>query len=211
MSKEKKPSILVVEDTARVRQAISHLLMKKDYRILNAHDAYQALNIVKVEEVDLILLDVMMPGINGFELCEKLKSDKKTETIPVIFLTAKTKPADIVKGFKVGAVDYIKKPYNTEELLVRVTTHMNFKKTKDREKDILLRLEEAEKEVKFLSGLIPICISCKKIRVDKEYRRKVKEYLETYGEEKLSSSICSDCKKKETPKKKNSYMDIFKF
>ncbi len=209
------PVILVVEDTARVRQAITYVLEKKDYKILNAHDAYQAQSMVKESLPDLLLLDVMMPGLDGYELCKKLKEHPETKNIPVVFLTAKTKPADVLKGFEAGAVDYIKKPYNSDELLARIENHLENKKTKDREKELLEEVEFLNKKIETLSGLIPICIHCKKIRVDKQYRNDVKAYLERYSPEELNKSICGECEKKipsqEKKKKNDDFMEFFRF
>jgi DNA-binding response OmpR family regulator len=83
-----------------------------------------ALSLVEKKRPDLILLDVIMPGIDGFETCEKLKANSFTKDIPVIFLTAKTQVEATVRGFKVGSVDYIAKPFKREEVLSRVQTHL---------------------------------------------------------------------------------------
>ena len=104
-----------------------------------------ALKILKKANPDLILLDVMMPGIDGYDVCREIKADSETKDIPIIFLAAKTGQDDIVKGFKLGAIDYVTKPFQQEELLARVKTQVRLRKTQ-REKEILSqKIAESEK------------------------------------------------------------------
>src|SRR5262249_40496388 len=116
--------ILVVDDTPANIQALAGTLKAKGYQISVATNGRQALEIVGRLRPDLILLDVMMPEMDGFETCRQLKASEATRDIPVIFLTARTETADIVKGFELGAVDYVAKPFNAHELLARVHTHL---------------------------------------------------------------------------------------
>ena len=116
--------ILVVDDTRANIQAISAILKEKGYQISVATNGRQALAVVDRVRPDLILLDVMMPEMDGFETCRQLKAAEKWRQIPVIFLTAKTETADLVQGFELGAVDYVAKPFNAHELLARVNTHL---------------------------------------------------------------------------------------
>jgi adenylate cyclase len=116
--------ILVVDDTPANIQVLAGTLKESGYQISVATSGKQALEIVERVRPDLILLDVMMPEMDGFEACRRLKASEGTRGIPVIFLTAKTEVEDIVKGFEVGAVDYVAKPFNPHELLARVSTHL---------------------------------------------------------------------------------------
>jgi adenylate cyclase len=116
--------ILIVEDTPANIQALSATLKAKGYQISVATNGKQALDALARVQPDLILLDVMMPEMDGFETCRRLKANEAWRQIPVIFLTAKTETADIVQGFELGAVDYVAKPFNAHELLARVTTHL---------------------------------------------------------------------------------------
>lgn len=116
--------ILVVDDTPANIQVLSSTLKDKGYQISAATSGAQALTAVGRLQPDLILLDVMMPEMDGFETCRRLKESELTRDIPVIFLTARTETADIVRGFEAGAVDYVAKPFNTWELLARVNTHL---------------------------------------------------------------------------------------
>jgi adenylate cyclase len=116
--------ILVVDDTPANIQMLSSTLKDKGYQISVATNGRQALEVVARLRPHLILLDVMMPEMDGFETCRRLKESAATNDIPVIFLTARTETTDIVKGFEVGAVDYVAKPFNAHELLARVNTHL---------------------------------------------------------------------------------------
>ena len=119
-----KPKILIVDDTLANLRLLSDALEPHGYEILAAPSGHAALKIVGRVLPDLILLDVMMPGQNGFDVCRELKSEEATREIPVIFITAKAETQNLVQGFRVGAVDYITKPFQEEEVLSRVATHL---------------------------------------------------------------------------------------
>jgi len=116
--------ILVVDDTPANIATLAAILKDKGYQLSVATNGKQALEVVSRVHPDLILLDVMMPEMDGFETCRRLKEAEATKQIPVIFLTARAETADIVKGFELGAVDYVAKPFNAHELLARVNTHL---------------------------------------------------------------------------------------
>ena len=116
--------ILVVDDTPANIQTLAAILKQQGYLISVATNGKQALDVLARVQPDLILLDVMMPEMDGFETCRRIKASESWRHIPVIFLTAKTETTDIVQGFELGAVDYVAKPFNTHELLARVNTHL---------------------------------------------------------------------------------------
>ena len=116
--------ILIVDDTPANIQSLASILKEKGYQISVATNGKQALDALTRVQPDLILLDVMMPEMDGLETCRRLKAAEQWRHIPVIFLTAKTEAADIVQGFELGAVDYVAKPFNPHELLARVHTHL---------------------------------------------------------------------------------------
>jgi two-component system, sensor histidine kinase and response regulator len=124
--RKKKPIILIVDDVPRNIQVLGTLLKKTDCELAVATNGQQALNTVARVKPDLILLDIMMPGMDGFEVCRKLKAGEETKNIPVIFLSAKNEAEDIITGFELGAVDYITKPIVGIELLTRVKNHLAF-------------------------------------------------------------------------------------
>lgn len=134
LTENTKPRVLIVDDIPENIKVISNVLYKNGISISIAKNGIQALKIIEKKLPDLILLDIAMPEMNGYQVCEKLKTDPKTSNIPVIFLTAKIDTEDIVKGFDVGAVDYITKPVKSKELLSRVKTHLDLQaKTKQLE------------------------------------------------------------------------------
>ena len=116
--------ILIVDDTIQNIQVLGTILKEANYQINVAQDGQQALDSIEKVLPDLILLDIMMPVMDGFETCTRLKADEKTQDIPIIFLTAKVEAEDIVRGFELGAVDYVTKPFNAAELFVRVESHL---------------------------------------------------------------------------------------
>jgi CheY-like chemotaxis protein len=191
--KEEKSLVLIVDDIPRNIKVLGDILRTKDCRIAVATSGPQALEIVKKVHPDLILLDVMMPEMDGYAVCKILKESPQTRDIPVIFLTVKIETSDIVKGLEIGAVDYISKPFNSTELLARVHTHLELKKARDREKELIKKLKEALSKVKQLSGLLPICARCKKIRDDKGYWQSVEEFIADHSEAQLSHSLCPKC------------------
>ncbi len=118
MAKEK---ILIVEDEEDIRELVKYNLEREGYTALTAVETgEEALNAVKFSPPDLILLDLMLPGIDGLTVCRKLKNNEKTEHIPIIMLTAKSEEADVVVGLEMGAEDYIVKPFSTKVLLARI-------------------------------------------------------------------------------------------
>jgi len=116
--------ILVVDDTPANIQTVAAILKGQGYQLSVATNGKQALDVLEKIHPDLILLDVMMPELDGFETCQRIKGTEAWRDIPIIFLTAKTETTDLVKGFEMGAVDYVGKPFNAHELLARVNTHL---------------------------------------------------------------------------------------
>jgi len=127
---DESPLILMVDDNLANLQVLVALLEKK-YKTAIAKDGFKALEFAKKKRPDLILLDIMMPDMDGFEVCAKLKESPETRDIPIIFLTAKVETEDVVKGFDLGAVDYVTKPFRRKELLARVKTHVKLKRAED--------------------------------------------------------------------------------
>lgn len=121
---QRRSEVLVVEDTPASLQLLSDLLTGAGYVARRAQDGGMALLSAQLQRPDLILLDVRMPGIDGYEVCRRLKADVRTRDVPVIFLSALREPEDKVRGFQVGAVDYIAKPYQPDEVLARVRAHV---------------------------------------------------------------------------------------
>ncbi|MEH6580201.1 MAG: response regulator [Amphritea sp.] len=134
--------ILIVDDNPKNIQLLGTILMKEGYEINIAQNGLQALDVVARMPPDLILLDVMMPELDGFETCKRLKADAQTRDTPVIFLTAKVETEDIVQGFELGAVDYVTKPFNPAELLSRVSTNLELKAAREKLKELADQLSK---------------------------------------------------------------------
>jgi DNA-binding response OmpR family regulator len=129
------PVILIVDDNPQNLQVLGNLLQKEKYRIEFAVNGEATLEWLKNNRFDLILLDINMPGMNGFEVCKRIRSDKKLNDIPIIFLSAESERESILKGFEVGAQDFVIKPFDSRELLARVKTQLDLKsKTEKLEK-----------------------------------------------------------------------------
>lgn len=116
--------ILIVDDNLKNLQVTARILRDEKFRISLAQDGESALYQLGQQKPDLVLLDIMMPGIDGLEVCRKIKKNEKLKEIPIIFLTAMNQTEDLVEGFIVGGVDYITKPFKREELLIRVKNHL---------------------------------------------------------------------------------------
>lgn len=127
---EETNNILIVDDNPENLKVASNFLIEKGYKIALALNAEDALTVLRRNRIDLILLDIMMPDVDGIELCQKIKKNKRLKEIPIIFLTGKNRIEDLEEGFKVGGVDYITKPFKREILLIRVKSHIDLYKSK---------------------------------------------------------------------------------
>ncbi|HJX70346.1 MAG TPA: response regulator [Bacteroidales bacterium] len=137
-----KPEILIVDNIPGNLNFISDILYNEGFGITVATNGQDAIDITREKHPDLILLDVAMPSMDGYEVCRILKEDDSTREIPVIFLTAKGEYEDILKGFDSGAVDYIPKPFNTSELISRVKTHVELRRQSEELKHLNQILED---------------------------------------------------------------------
>jgi len=132
-----KEKILVVEDEKDIVKMLEYNLKKESFRTAAAYDGEEGLEKALSEHPDLIILDLMLPGMDGLEVCKSLKSKNKTSGIPIIMLTAKAQEADKVVGLELGADDYVTKPFSPRELLARVKAVLRRGREKGEEKDIL--------------------------------------------------------------------------
>jgi len=142
-----KTEILIVDDNQENLRLLTKTLSAEGYTVRSARNGSMALASAQVDPPDLILLDVVMPGLDGYEVCTRLKADERTRDIPVIFVSVKDEPLDIVKGFSVGGVDYIPKPI-TAEVLARVETHLALQRLRKQleAQNIHLQKEIAERK-----------------------------------------------------------------
>lgn len=165
-------TILIVDDEPKNIQLLGNLLEENNYDTEFALSGKEALEWLESKPFDLVLLDIMMPGMDGYAVCREIKSRLTVKHVPVIFLTAKTGTDDIVKGFEVGGSDYVTKPFRVPELLARI---------------------KKEVELKTLRGLIPICANCKSIRDDKGTWNEIEAYVQSHSLALFSHGICPKC------------------
>ena len=178
---------------------LGEVLTSAGYAIRPVKSGPKAISASLSKPPDLILLDIRMPGMNGFETAEHLKSNPQTNALPIIFISALTDVEEKVKAFKAGGVDYINKPFHQEEVLARVETHLSLTRLYRRLKEQNVELQKALVEVKTLRGMIPICANCKKVRDDAGYWNRIEDYIRMNSEAEFSHSICPDCVKKLYP------------
>ncbi len=174
--------VLIVDDNLKNLKILGKTLQENSYVPVAAKNGPQALDFAQRAGPDLILLDVMMPGMDGFEVCRKLKARDDTKNIPIIFLTASTERKDLLKGFEAGGVDFVTKPYDSIELLLRVKSH--------------IELKRAREEIRTLWGILPICCECKNIRDDDGYWHRVETYLNECSDVRFTHGYCPGCAKK---------------
>lgn len=206
-------NILIVDDTPENLRLLAEMLTARGYTIRPATSGTLALSGARARLPDLILLDIHMPGVNGFEVCRRLKAEDATKNVPIIFISALSDTRDKVHAFENGGVDYITKPFQEEEVLARIKTHLKIsrleKKLKtvnhklkqrvEEQSSLNRKLREAMNKVRLLRGLLPICSYCKKIRDDDGYWHQIENYIDAHSEARFSHSICRDCFRKHYP------------
>lgn len=140
-------SILIVDDNLENIQVLGGLIKSEGFSVEFALDGYGALDWIKKKRFDVILLDINMPGMDGYEVCSHIKKDPVNKEIPVIFLTANTGSESLIRGFETGGVDYITKPFIKSELLARLQSQLNIKKAADQIRYYLKEIETKNKRI----------------------------------------------------------------
>lgn len=187
--------ILVAEDSPMDLLIIQTILEEENYELICVENGAEVLNVLESESTlpDLILLDIMMPEMDGYEACEQIKSNPKTEEIPVIFLTGKRGEENEIKGFELGAVDFINKPYHEKVVKIRVKTQLDLRKHVQEINKQNLELKQAFSEIKTLRDLLPMCAKCRKIRDEQGYWKQIETYIVEHTDSKFSHGLCESC------------------
>jgi DNA-binding response OmpR family regulator len=186
--------ILVADDEPVSRRTLQSMLEDWGYSVRVCTDGAVAWGLLqRADAPPLVILDWVMPRMNGLEVCRKLRSVSALCPTYVLLVTAKDQNADLVTGLHAGADDYITKPFNREELRARVQVGERVVELQRRLAERVRELEEALADVKHLSGLLPICAYCKKIRNDQNYWQQVECYVSEHSEAQFSHGICPDC------------------
>jgi len=198
-----KGVILVVDDTPVIRELLFEILSEEGYRVHAAENGELALASVTAGPPELILMDIRIPGMDGFEVLRQLKAHQDSRDIPIILISGNTEMPERVEGLKLGAVDFITKPFQREELLARVHNHMELMRLRvhieERAAELITannKLREALANVRTLSGMLPICACCKQIRDDRGYWTQVETFVSEHSEAVFTSGLCPDCEKK---------------
>lgn len=188
--------VLIVDDVPENLTVLKQMLEEQNYRVRPAINGEIALRAVNSSPPEIILLDIRMPGMDGYEFCRRLKSVESTKSIPVIFISALDELNDKVKAFSLGGVDYITKPLQEEEVIARVRTHLTIRRLQQSLEEKNDNLQKAMGEIKALQGIIPICAWCKNIRDDEGFWKQVEVYFTERSDAMFSHGICPDCKEK---------------
>ena len=187
--------ILVAEDDATARQFLQVILIQWGYEVVLATDGNEAWRLLQEQEISLCIIDWMMPGMDGIELCEKIRSMGRANKY-IILLTAKKQPEDIVAGLEAGADDYMSKPFNRAELQARIKAGSRIIELQQALSSQVQSLQRAIRQIKTLEGILPICMYCHKIRTDKESWQRIEKYLSDHTEVQFSHGLCPECKAK---------------
>ncbi len=177
---ERIPLIMIVDDNVQNQQYLAEICSRNGYDFVMAKDGKQVFSLMEIERPDLVLLDIMMPEMDGYEVCRQLKAGDDTKDIPVIFITAKSDTDEIVEGYKVGGVDFVTKPFNSTILEARVKTHLELKISRDGLKENIQALEALNRKLEeeknrsewlatrdFLTGLFNRRFMMERIKIEK--------------------------------------------
>jgi phosphoserine phosphatase RsbU/P len=193
---QKRPAVTIViaDDHDNYRKVLRQLLEPEGCKMLEARDGKEALNLLNRMDTPAIgLIDWQMPELDGIEVCRQARLGRGAPPMFLILLTARDAQPDIVTGLRAGANDYITKPFFPDELIARMRVGIEMMRLQQTLVDRLQELEVAMARVKRLSGLLPICGYCKKIRDDSDYWLQVEQYIAEHSEAQFTHSICPQC------------------
>ena len=186
--------VLVADDDRTATTMLARMLSGWGLDVAVVSDgahAWEAIN--TPDPPSLAVLDWMMPTLDGVELCRRIRANERTAHLYVMLLTSRSGRADLVSGLEAGADDYLIKPFDLEELRARVHVGMRVARLQEHLATRVAELQEALANVKQLSGLLPICSYCKRIRSDKNYWEQVDSYVVQHSDAQFSHGICPSC------------------
>ncbi|MBW2737700.1 MAG: response regulator [Deltaproteobacteria bacterium] len=192
--------ILIAEDDITSRVLLKHMLTKWGYEVVVTKDGNEAWEALRAENAPrLAILDWMMPGLDGVEVCRKVRQLDVSNPTYIILLTSLNRKKDIVAGLEAGADDYIGKPYEADELHVRVKVGKRVAALQSALVEQVHSLREALAHVKTLQGILPICMHCHKIRNDQQSWEKLEKYIAKHSDAQFSHGLCPECLEKYYP------------
>lgn len=185
---------LIAEDAPISRRVLETVLKKGGYEVQVTCDGQEAWQALQAPDAPrLLVLDWMMPGMAGTEICSGLRKRDDGQSFYILLLTAKIQKEDIVEGLQAGADDYLTKPFHRDELLARLRTGRRILQLQSSLAARIDELETALAQVRQLSGLLPICAYCKRIREGEDYWQAVEQYIAEHTEAQFSHGVCPDC------------------
>ena len=173
----KKPYILIVDDELFNLKILSKIIENAGYETLTVSDGFAALRILEHEKPDIILLDIMMPGMDGYEVCRRLKENINLNAISVIFISSLNEPKDIVEAFRSGGVDYISKPFQAEEVITRVNTHLKLHQQSKELLELNAKLKESQDQLKKFAAHLQIIREEERLFLANEIHDKIGQIL----------------------------------
>ena len=186
--------LLIAEDDRITRRFLEHSLGRWGYDVVVTSDGDAAWRVLsQPDPPPLAILDWMMPGMDGIEICRKVRAKTAATSTYIILLTTKNGKEDIVTGLRAGADDYLTKPFDVEELQARVQVGVRLVELQQKLADRVDELAEALAQVKQLSGLLPMCAWCRKVRDDSNYWQQIETYVVRHLDTQFSHGICPDC------------------
>jgi len=192
--------ILIAEDDITSRELLKHMLVKWGYEVAVTKDGNEAWEALQAKDAPrLAILDWMMPGLDGVEVCRKVRQLDVSNPTYIILLTSRSSKKDIVIGLEAGADDYIGKPYETDELRVRVKVGERVAALQSALAEQVHSLQKALTHVKTLQGILPICMHCHKIRNDQQSWERLEKYITEHSDAQFSHGLCPECLKKHYP------------
>ena len=187
------PFVVIVDDVQENVRILHHCLKDEGYSFGIARSSSELFRLVEKRVPTLILLDVMLPDMDGFHSLELLRADSRCADVPVIFVTARIEREDRLRGFLAGGVDYVGKPFVPAEVRARVRTHVSLRLALEEQRRLNAELREAMDRVRTLEGIIPICSRCKSVRADDGYWTQVERYLSEHTGAMFSHGLCPSC------------------
>jgi CheY-like chemotaxis protein len=186
--------ILLAEDDALTRLSVEAALADWGFQAVSYGDGTSAWGALQQPDAPrLALMDWLMPGLDGIEICRRCRATPALSANYLIVLTARDTKADVIVGLQAGADDYVSKPFDREELRLRLRAGQRILELQKSLADRVTDLEDALARVKQLEGIIPICAYCKKIRSDRHYWQQVEAYLQAHIDVRFSHGICPEC------------------
>jgi sigma-B regulation protein RsbU (phosphoserine phosphatase) len=190
-------TILIAEDDRVSRSMLEAILRKWGYDVVATNSGQEAWQVMQAENPPMLaVVDWMMPGIDGLEFCRKVRESVTLRSTYIILLTTRRQKDEVVMGLESGASDYIRKPFDREELLARIRVGERIIELQSSLARQVKELQEALSKIKTLQGLIPICSYCRRIRDDRNYWQQLESYLAEHSEAKLTHGVCPDCQEK---------------